>query len=98
MRRVSLLALLLAVACAPRAAGTSSCTWLVDCAARCSTDDCLNGCAEQASPLAIRLYAARANCEGDAGCVSPRCVQERCPGYAAACSSMDPGTPGDGGP
>jgi hypothetical protein len=96
MRCLPLLALL-AMACAPKVPGTNSCTWLVECTAACSNDDCLNGCADLAAPAAISFYNARANCETDAGCVSPSCVQRKCASYRDACTAMDAGVSRDGG-
>ena len=77
-----------ALACTPKVPGTHTCPWLVNCAAACSTDDCINGCAEQATSTALDLYNARANCETDAGCLAPNCWEVLCLPQAQACAAQ----------
>ncbi len=84
-----------ALTCAPRPAGTHTCPWLVNCAAACSTDDCLNACAEQTTTDGLALYNARARCETDAGCLAPSCWNLKCLPELLACEAQGGA---DGGP
>ena len=93
---IALLALAaVGLACAPKVPGTHTCPWLVNCVAACSTDDCINGCAEQGSDAGLVLYNLRALCETDAGCLAPSCSEALCGPQVAACTAQGGA---DGGP
>ncbi len=79
---------LLTPACGQKLPAIHTCPWLVNCVAGCSDDACVDACAERATPDAQSLYNARANCEVDAGCLTPACWELRCPTQVAACAAQ----------